>query len=167
MNIYVASSWRNYLQAGIVTMLRKIGHEVYDFRHPAPDNDGFHWEAIDPELGKLDKWPPARWREVVQHPIAVAGYELDMGALKRCDACVGVLPFGRSASFEVGWAMGAGKRCYIIAFDDTEPELMFRECMILTEMDELFEAFGEPGKPRDWTPASWYVDPSNRTGTAR
>ena len=34
--IYVASSWRNALQPGVVTKLRRDGHEVYDFREPAP-----------------------------------------------------------------------------------------------------------------------------------
>lgn len=29
MKIYVASSWRNLAQPGVVTMLRKTGHEVY------------------------------------------------------------------------------------------------------------------------------------------
>lgn len=45
MNIYVASSWRNLLQPGIVVALRRCGHDVYDFRNPAPGNKGFAWAA--------------------------------------------------------------------------------------------------------------------------
>ena len=32
MKIYVASSWRNTYQQDVVAKLRKLGHEVYDFR---------------------------------------------------------------------------------------------------------------------------------------
>ena len=35
--IYVASSWRNREQPSVVKALREAGHEVYDFRNPAPD----------------------------------------------------------------------------------------------------------------------------------
>jgi hypothetical protein len=42
MRIYVASSWRNEAkQQATVLALREAGHEVYDFRHPAPGNEGF------------------------------------------------------------------------------------------------------------------------------
>lgn len=32
--IYVASSWRNPYQPGIVDLLRMHGHKAYDFRNP-------------------------------------------------------------------------------------------------------------------------------------
>lgn len=141
MKIYVASSWRNNLQPGIVGALRAMGHEVYDFRHPLPGNAGFSWREIDPNW---QNWTPQQYREALQHPIAVEGYNLDMAALKACDAVVYVLPCGRSASWEFGYAMGQGKRGYVIAFGEAEPELMFREASILTTMDELYDAFGPP-----------------------
>lgn len=48
MKIYVASSWRNKIQPLVVLALREAGHEVYDFRNPAPGNTGFQWSEIDP-----------------------------------------------------------------------------------------------------------------------
>lgn len=47
MNIYVASSWRNPYQPKVVELLKQLGHGVYDFRNPAPDNKGFAWSEID------------------------------------------------------------------------------------------------------------------------
>ncbi len=141
MNIYVASSWRNLLQPGIVHALRRCGHEVYDFRHPAPGNTGFAWSSIDPDW---ESWTAEQYRAALRHPIAVAGYALDIAALRACDACVLVLPSGRSASWEFGYAMGQGKRGVVIQLDRVEPELMYREAEIVTSMDELFDAFGEP-----------------------
>lgn len=140
MKIYVASSWRNYLQAGVVGMLRQMGHEVYDFRHPQPGNEGFHWSAIDPNW---KQWTPDEYKAALQHPIAKSGFEFDMKALEQCDACVLVLPCGRSAHLELGYAVGAGKKTYVLLIDQQEPELMALMCTdVLTSTDQLFDVFG-------------------------
>lgn len=141
MRIYVASSWRNLLQPGIVHMLKRIGHEVYDFRNPYPGYHGFSWREIDTNWMN---WTPQEWRKGLEHPVSVEGYKADMKGLDWCDVCVLVLPAGRSASFELGYAMGKGKKGYVIALDNVEPELMFLEATILCSMNDLFEAFGEP-----------------------
>lgn len=122
MKVYVASSWRNPRQPEVVGDLRFAGHDVYDFRNPAPGNNGFAWSAIDPDW---NAWSAPKLIEALDDPIAVAGFELDMSALKACDACVLVLPCGRSAHLELGWAVGAGKLT-IALLDDGEPELMYR-----------------------------------------
>lgn len=139
MRVYVASSWRNLVQPGIVHILRACGHEVYDFRHPRPGNDGFRWTEID---GGWQSWTPQQYRAALQHPIAREGYELDMAALRACDSCVLVLPAGRSANWEFGYAMGQGKRGVVVQFEPQEPELMYREAEIVTSPDELITAFG-------------------------
>jgi len=145
MKIYVASSWRNVLQPGIVHALRRCGHEVYDFRHPKLNDDGFRWSELgNPDYEHGDLVAPVTYREMLQHPRSVEGYESDISHVRWCDACVYVLPCGRSASFELGYAMGQGKRGYVVVFDMVEPELMFREATIIANMDELFDAFGEP-----------------------
>lgn len=144
MKIYVASSWRNHLQPAIVHMLRKCGHEVYDFRNPAPGNSGFRWSDCAVPGKDWKDWTPQEYREALQHPIAERGYAFDIGALRACDTCVLVLPSGRSASWEFGYAMGQGKRGYVVAFEACETELMYREARILTNMSEFFDTFGEP-----------------------
>lgn len=145
MRIYVASSWRNLLQPGIVHALRRCGHQVYDFRNPAPGNKGFAWSEIDPDW---KSWTPAQYRAALQHPIAARGYNFDIQALKSCETCVLVLPSGRSASWEFGYAMGQRKRGVVIQLGDFEPELMYREATIVTTMNELFDVFGEPVEER-------------------
>jgi hypothetical protein len=107
MNIYVASSWRNPWQPGVVNLLRELGHEVYDFRNPREGDVGFSWREVDPEW---KGWNPERYRKGLAHPTAQAGFKSDMDALKWADACVAVLPHGRSAALELGWACGAGKK---------------------------------------------------------
>lgn len=141
MNIYVASSWRNVIQPAVVVALRKCGHDVYDFRHPAPGDRGFAWSEIDPDW---QKWTTEQYRDALTHPIAQRGYASDIAALRACDACVLVLPSGRSASWEFGYAMGERKRGYVLSLERCEPELMYSEATILASFDELLDAFGCP-----------------------
>lgn len=139
--IYVASSWRNDLQSGIVHILRRCGHIVYDFKHPEPGNNGFSWSDIDPAW---KEWAPEKFRKSLEHPVAKDGFDKDMKALIECDACVLVMPCGRSAHLELGWAIGAGRRS-VILLADGEPELMYRMAdYIITTPNELFDIFGEP-----------------------
>lgn len=123
MKIYVASSWRNPRQPAIIELIRSLGNEVYDFRAPAPGNDGFRWSEIDPAW---QRWDAQSFTEALAHPVAVAGFNLDMDALRAADGCVLVLPCGRSAHLELGWAVGAGKRTAVLLEGRNEPELMYR-----------------------------------------
>ena len=146
--IYLASSWRNALQPGIVHALRRCGHEVYDFKNP-PNKSGFSWSEVAPDWkitdGAKGFVEADAYRSMLAHPVAAAGFEADIGALRDCDAVVYVLPCGRSASWEFGYAMGQGKPGYVVWFEAHEPELMFREAKILASMDELFDAFAPAG----------------------
>ena len=123
MRVYVATSWKNPHQSDVVAFLRGAGHDVYDFRHPAPGNDGFHWTAVD---GGYREWDAYRYIVALNHQVAEAGFRLDMDALRWCDACVLVLPCGRSAHLEAGWAAGAGKGLVIYLAEYDTPELMYR-----------------------------------------
>lgn len=132
--IYVASSWRNKYQPGVVEALRGAGHDVYDFRHPAEGNDGFSWaDAGIPCDGDPRDGLPFRNRQVtadelraaLAHPVARRAFVLDSSHVSWCDVCVLVLPCGRSAHLEAGWAAGAGKTLVVYAPEPTEPELMY------------------------------------------
>jgi len=54
------------------------------------------------------------------------GYDADYSAMCKADTFVMVLPCGKSAHLELGWAIGAGKRTAILLEDPVEPELMYR-----------------------------------------
>ncbi|MHC4864621.1 MAG: hypothetical protein ACYTEX_11080 [Planctomycetota bacterium] len=122
MKVYVASSWRNELQQPVVKALREAGHIVYDFRDPTPGNHGFHWREIDPNWGH---WKPFQMRDALNHPLAVEGHEYDRKALEWCDACVLVLPSGRSSHLELGLAIGWGKITTVL-LSDGDPEFAYR-----------------------------------------
>lgn len=140
MNIYVASSWRNPVQQMIVLQLRQWGHEVYDFRNP-PRRTGFGWKQLGLGYagGPVDRY---QQREMTQHATAKAGYESDKNAIIACNACIGVLPFGKSASWEMGFAHGLGKPCFLWWEEHYEPELMFREAELIRGTIGLTALFG-------------------------
>ena len=140
MRIYVASSWRNEeRQQAVVTALRDAGHDVYDFRNPAPGDHGFSWEQCVEAEQLRD---PRRFRsEVLTHPIALAGFAKDRGALAMADATVLVLPCGRSAHLELGYAVGRRQRTIVLLDDPmSEPELMYLLCShICISIEEIVE----------------------------
>ena len=138
--IYVASSWRNSYQPCIVSFLRLYGHEVYDFRNPKEGDKGFHWSEIDP---CWKEWSPKKYRKCLSHPIAEQGFRTDFDAMEWADVFVGVQPFGRSASIEMGWAAGRGKKT-ILLLENGEPELMVKIFdHICCDMDELMEILSD------------------------
>lgn len=120
--IYLASSWRNTLQQQVLVLLRAAGHDVYDFRNPAPGERGFSWTEIDPDW---QKWTPEQFIKSLAHPIAQHGYSFDKKGLDWADTCVLLLPCGKSAHLEAGFAIGQGKPTLIILAGQTEPELMY------------------------------------------
>lgn len=86
----------------------------------AQPKKGSDWEAVDEYL------------RMVNHPIATVGFESDFDAMKRADTFVMVLPCGKSAHLELGWAVGNGRRTAILLEDPVEPELMYRMVDFMT-----------------------------------
>lgn len=126
--IYVASSWRNEFQPGVVAALRADGHTVYDFK----DEEGFHWTEVDPNW---KDWPSdiPKYLAGLKSAPAERGFKRDMDALKDCDVCVYVMPCGVSASLELGWAAGAGKETYVYIPGVREPDLMVKMADLVTD----------------------------------
>ena len=134
MEIYVASSWRNEKQPEVVKTLREHDHEVYDFKNPRDSDNGFHWSEIDKNW---QKWTPEQYIRNLSHPIANDRYMKDLNAMLWADACVLVMPCGRSAHLEAGFFAGASKTLVILV-DSGEPELMYKLAdKVCTTMDEV------------------------------
>jgi hypothetical protein len=138
MKIYVASSWRSGFQPQVVDLLRRLGHEVYDFRGEGDGwgaggdgAGGFAWSEVD--LNWLT-WPEdiPRYIQGLNHPRAIEGFDRDMNALRRADVCILVNPCGQSAHAELGWACGAGKSTAVYCPAIREPDLMVKMADLVT-----------------------------------
>jgi nucleoside 2-deoxyribosyltransferase len=137
MKIYVASSWRNPHQPLVVEKLREAGHEVYDFRNPSETDKGFAWSDIDENW---QNWSNEEYIKALDHPIAVKGFLNDFKGMDWADACVLVMPCGRSAHVEAGYMQGAGRPTIVLMFDEAEPELMYNLFeTVATSIDEVIE----------------------------
>ena len=133
--IYVASSWRNQYYSEVVEALKSAGHAVYDFRNPPHGGVGFHWTDIDENA---PNWSFEEYYEGLSHPLAEKQFKADLEALGWADTCVLVLPCGRSAHTEAGWAAGAGKKVIVYIPEMQEPELMYKLFDgVVGKLDEL------------------------------
>jgi len=149
IKIYVASSWRNSYQPGMVDYLRKAGFEVYDFKDP---NNSFHWRDIYPGW---ENWTLSQYIKALKHPLAIKGFENDFNNMEWADICVLVLPCGRSAHSEAGWMKGRGKKVFVYIPDKIEPELMYMMYDgIFGSREDLLQAIGAGvgKKSKKW----WY-----------
>lgn len=136
MNIYLAASWKNEYHGFALAELRDAGHKVYDFKNPSYST-GFKWEDIGLTL-------PVKALDyriaLYSHPRAAQGFLADFNAMRWADACVMVLPSGRSAHLELGYMAGAGKKTFILTRDGEEPELMaLMATKICIDMNEILE----------------------------
>lgn len=123
MKLYIASSWRNQHYPSVVESLRSAGFDVYDFRNPGPGEEPFKWEFVGDDW--LD-WTPEQYREKLKHPRSERQFGNDLRAMESCDACVLVLPCGRSAHTEAGWFAGRGRKVIVLIPEKQEPELMYK-----------------------------------------
>ena len=86
-------------------------------------------------------WTPEEYREQLKHPKALRQFRNDIEAMKSCDACVLVLPCGRSAHTEAGWFAGRGKTVEVLIPERQAPELMYKLFDgVCCTMEELINA---------------------------
>lgn len=149
--IYISSSWKNGTQPVLVQELRKLGHQVYDFRHPHGRNDRNVWEGVTRSKGLLAAYHqgmlvPDDFDRLLIDKKANDRFDDHFRAMSDADTCVLVLPCGRSSHAEAGYMAGAGKRVFV--YDTSQyvkPELMYLMFDGYFHIkEELYEALDEP-----------------------
>lgn len=136
--IYLASSWRNGKYPFVADEFRARGFNIYDFRNPggAP---GFSWDQVGGAAFSREE-TAGEYLRMIQHPRAVEGFMTDMQALESASALVLILPCGKSAHLELGFAAGRGIPTAILLEDRVEPELMYRVAGLMTnDLSSLME----------------------------
>jgi hypothetical protein len=126
------------MQPAIISMLDAAGIDNYDFRNP-PNGKGFGWSELMPSFDINNQQADVEeYLEALNNPRAIEAFHSDFDAMTKADAFILVLPCGRSAHLEMGWAAGAGKRTAVLLDPDEEfqhvvPELMYKMCDLVTD----------------------------------
>jgi len=110
MRLYIASSWRNESRVlALAQLLRSKGHEVDCFCDTSTGRYVFSAVKELPDGGRLTA------PEFLFQPEAQHAYYEDKKWLDWCDGVVLILPSGKSAHLEGGYAKGQGKGLWILA----------------------------------------------------
>jgi hypothetical protein len=143
--IYVASSWSNWRQEIVVQCLEGLGHDVYDFK-----KDGFSWKEVMPSYDG-DTVSQSDYLNALEHHRSIEGYLRDYSNLDESDATILVLPCGRSAHLELGYAIGRANQLTAILLDGDDgnnyhvtPDLMYKMVdHIATSQHSLYDWVGK------------------------
>lgn len=111
--IYLIGSLRNEKVPEIANLLRAEGWEVFDQWYGAGPEADDYWQKYCKNKGM-------NFKQALADHGAQHVYNFDRTYLTRADSVVLVLPAGRSGHLELGWALGQGKRGYILL--DGEPD---------------------------------------------
>ena len=124
MRIYLASSWRNLKYPVILQALRNQGHDVYDFKNPVEGEHGFLWKELDPDY---TQWDAKAYIKILDNPAPKLAYGYNVNALENAQATVLILPCGKSAHLQLGYAVGKKQFTAILLEEGrVEPELMYK-----------------------------------------
>lgn len=134
--VYLATSWNNPRFEEVKALLEANNFEVYDFKEAS---HSFRWYDIDPQALS---WKLPEAIKALKSSTANTAYNADMTALQECDVIVMLEPCGKSAYFELAYALMNGT--YAIAYlhqDHIGPiELMIKDVHIVSTDRELLEA---------------------------
>jgi nucleoside 2-deoxyribosyltransferase len=129
-NVYVASSWKNIYHVAVCAALKSAGISRYDFKQ-----DGFSWDQVSADWNSFDGYTSG-----LQTLIAQECFKRDFEAMEAASHFVLVLPSGRSAHLEAGWAIAMGKPTAIYIPDYDGPDLMYLMADFIT--DSMFDLLG-------------------------
>jgi len=134
MRVYLIGSLGNPEIPKVAAQLRAAGFETFASWYSAgPEADRF-WEAYERDRGLT-------FEAALRDYSAQAVFNFDRRHLEACDVAVLLMPAGRSGHLELGYAIGKGKRGFIV--HPSEPErwdvmaaFAERVCIGVTELIE-------------------------------
>ena len=120
MNVYLIGALKNRGIIELANEIRALGFEVFDdWISPGEEADE-KWQEYEAIRGRS-------YKEALFGTHADTVFNYDLEHLRAADIVVLVLPCGKSAHLELGWAIGKGKIGYVL-FDEepTRYDIMYR-----------------------------------------
>lgn len=135
--VYVVGSLRNPNVPLVAAKIRALGYDTFDDWYSAGPNADDHLRDYEKSKGHGIK-------EALQGHAARHIYNFDLGHLTTCDIVVLVMPAGKSGHLEFGWALGKGKKGYVLF--EQEPEridIMYQFATgLFTDEQSLLDTLG-------------------------
>jgi hypothetical protein len=149
MKVYIIGSLRNEAVPKIAARLREHGYEVFDDWYAAGPEADDYWQKYETDRGHT-------YEEALRGYAAQHVFKFDKHHLDTSDAVVLALPAGKSGHLELGYAIGKGKRGFIM-LDPAMPVARFDVMYafaeaVVSDVEELDE------KLKARTEAPIYVD---------
>ena len=135
--VYVIGSLRNEALTAISSAIRAAGHYVFDDWFAAGPHADDAWRAYEIARGHS-------YREALNGHAANHVFAYDKSHLDDAEVVVLALPAGKSGHLELGYAIGAGKRAYILLDKDYDRwDVMYRFANgVCDSLDELVSLIG-------------------------
>ena len=120
-SLYVVGSLRNPNIPVVADYIRNTTNiEVFDDWYAAGPEADDYWRTYELKRGRT-------YEEALAGRAATNTFRYDKSNLDRCDACVLVLPAGKSGHLELGYFIGSGKPGYILLDADYDRwDVMYR-----------------------------------------
>ena len=126
--IYLASSWKRKETVSVMhDILVKRGHEADSFCRTDSKRVSFNWdELVEIMYNEGIDIRSANAIRMVDHWRVKEAFKEDKKYIDWADTLIMLMPCGRSAHLEAGYAAGTGKKLYIIGgFEPGEFEVMY------------------------------------------
>ena len=120
-SLYIVGSLRNDNIPKVASYVRLHADiEVFDDWYAAGPEADDYWRTYELNRGR-------NYEEALAGRAATNTFRYDKSNLDRCDACVLVLPAGKSGHLELGYFIGCGKPGYILLDADYDRwDVMYR-----------------------------------------
>ncbi|MCI0558281.1 MAG: hypothetical protein MN733_07275 [Nitrososphaera sp.] len=151
MKLYIASSWKNEPQCiALANALSSRGHQVDCFCDPRRSSYSFHWR----ELFEEGKRRGMKYDAIsfLSDSRVQRAFLNDKRWLDWSEGVVLLVPSGRSAHLEAGYAVGQGKHLWVHgSFPKGEFDVMYgfaHKLFHLHESEQLFQAIANAESQR-------------------
>jgi hypothetical protein len=132
----------NNVAVALATRLRGYGFEVDCFCDKTSGRYVFNFN----EIFEIHGQHPEEWNAIrmLSEPQVKKAFKEDKKWLDWCDTCILLVPSGRSAHLEAGYAKGCGKKLYIFGeFPQGEWDVMYGLADGLYPFDHVLRLIGK------------------------
>ncbi|MBI2108683.1 MAG: hypothetical protein HYT93_00680 [Parcubacteria group bacterium] len=131
--VYLIGSLRNPEVPQIANKIRELGFEVFDDWHAAGPEADDKWRDYEKSRGRT-------YKEALDGLAANHVYHFDLKHLDESHITILHLPAGKSGHLELGYAIGKGKKGYILLDSAERWDVMYKFAHgVFHNFDELLE----------------------------